>query len=276
MSERERDYLLLPLPITLVIILCFSAITRVDCECIKRPVIFNFGDSNSDTGGFFDGLGINFGPPNVHIFYHHHYHHHHHHHEHREPAGQLCDGRLIINFLCASLQTHYLTPYLEYLGPNFSDGANFAISGSSTLPRHLPFSLDVQYIYQHGGIYFWVHNTGPLGCLPQKLAGTASNAGNFDDHGCLKFLSDAAKAFNKQLHTLCEEHRSQMGRAIIVYVDIYAIKYDLIANSAKYGSKFISWDGVHYTEAANKNFASKILSTNYSTPPIKLDYFCNA
>ncbi|CAL9009246.1 unnamed protein product [Prunus brigantina] len=223
MSERERDCLLLPLPITLVIILCFSALTRVDCECIKKPVIFNFGDYNSDTGGFFDGLGINFGPPNRRIFYHHHYHHH---------------------------------------------GANFAISGSSTLPRHLPFSLDVQSIYQHGGKYFWVHNTGPLGCLPRKLAGTAPNAGNVDNHGCLKFLNDAAKAFNKQLHIL--------RRAIIVYVDMYNIKYDVIANSAKYGSKFISWDGVHYTEAANKTFASKILSTNYSTPPIKLDYFCNA
>lgn len=104
MSERERDYLLLPLPITLVIILCFSALTRVDCECIKKPVIFNFGDYNSDTGGFFDGLGINFGPPNRRIFYHHHYHHYHHH------------------------------------------GANFAISGSSALPRHLPFSLDVQVL----------------------------------------------------------------------------------------------------------------------------------
>lgn len=105
---------------------------------------------------------------------------------------------------------------------------------------HNIWSIILEYIYQHGGIYFWVHNTGPLGCLPQKLAGTASNAGNFDDHGCLKFLSDAAKAFNKQLHTLCEEHRSQMGRAIIVYVDIYAIKYDLIANSAKYGTSTIS------------------------------------
>ncbi|BBG98564.1 glycine-rich protein [Prunus dulcis] len=50
-------------------------------------------------------------------------------------------------FYCsASLQTHYLTPYLEYLGPNLTNGANFAISGSSTLPRHLPFSLDVQVL----------------------------------------------------------------------------------------------------------------------------------
>ncbi|PON61784.1 SGNH hydrolase-type esterase domain containing protein [Parasponia andersonii] len=25
-------------------------------------------------------------------------------------------------------------------------------------------------IYQHGGKHFWVHTTGPLGCLPQKVS----------------------------------------------------------------------------------------------------------
>lgn len=38
----------------------------------------------------------------------------------------------------------YLSPYLEALGSDFSGGANFAISGSSTLPRNVPFALHVQ------------------------------------------------------------------------------------------------------------------------------------
>ena len=40
------------------------------------------------------------------------------------------------------------------------------------------------------------------------------------------------------------------------------------------GSRYVSWDGVHHTEAANTVIASKILSTAYSTPLIPFDFFC--
>ncbi|KAK2649751.1 hypothetical protein Ddye_017240 [Dipteronia dyeriana] len=363
---NDRDVALFPF-LTFLVIVCLNFPSSVHSRCSKNPVIFNFGDSNSDTGGFTVGLGLSFGPPNGRTFFH-------------QSSGRLCDGRLIIDFLCESLNTGYLTPYLESLGPNFTNGANFAVSGSTTLPKYVPFTLDVQvsqflrfrtrspqltlkgykdliseenfknglYIFdigqndlagsftylpcaqviekipsfiteikyaiwnthQHGGKNFWVHNTGPLGCLPQKLATAAQNASDFDEHGCIKSFNDAAKIFNEQLRVMCEELRSQMKDATIVYVDIFAIKYDLISNSAKYGfespltaccgygglpynynanitcgvngynvckegSQYISWDGVHYTEAANSVFASKILSNYYSTPPTKFDYFCN-
>lgn len=101
-----------------------------------------------------------------------------------------------------------------------------------------------------------------------------------------------------------------MKNATVIYVDLYSIKYQLIANSASYGfenplmaccgnggppynfnpnitcgqegfkvcsegSNFVSWDGVDYTEAANAFFASKILSTIFSTPQINFHYFCD-
>ncbi|KAF8037917.1 hypothetical protein BT93_B0688 [Corymbia citriodora subsp. variegata] len=350
-----------------VLVLSLGHPSLVASQCKRRPIVFNFGDSNSDTGGYSVAHGANFGLPDGRAFFH-------------EGTGRLCDGRLMIDFLCESLNTSYLSPYLESLGPNFSNGANFAIGGSATLPRYKPFSLDVQVlqflrfrtrsplllsrgytnlvgedgfgnalytidigqndlagqfdylpysqvvqniqtfieeirlaiwgIYKSGGKNFWVHNTGPLGCLPQKLATIAHNASDADEHGCLRSLNDAARVFNRQLQSLCEELRSQIKDATIVYVDVFAIKYDLIANYAKYGfenslmtccgnggppynynvnitcrqsgytvcdeaARYVSWDGVHYTEAANSFVASRILSANYSTPPVSFSFFCN-
>ena len=49
------------------------------------PAIFNFGDSNSDTGG----LSAVYGqapPPNGETFFH-------------KPAGRYCDGRLVIDLM---------------------------------------------------------------------------------------------------------------------------------------------------------------------------------
>lgn len=85
---------------------------------------------------------------------------------------------------------------------------------------------------------------GPLSCLPEKLATHSINNnihGNhntsvFDRPGCLKSLNNGAKAFNHQLRSLCKLFRSHMRNAMIVFVDIYAIKYHLIANSADYGN----------------------------------------
>ncbi|XP_068660041.1 GDSL esterase/lipase LIP-4 [Aristolochia californica] len=340
-------------------------LTGVESRCLKKPIIFNFGDSNSDTGGLMAGLGYPINLPNGRQFFH-------------RSTGRLSDGRLIIDFLCGSLRMKYLSPYLEALGSDFSQGANFAIAGSATQPKFQPFSLYIQVlqflrfkarsielardsphlisgngfqnalytfdigqndlsaafsnmsyqqvlqkipsvleeikgaikmIYDEGGKNFWIHNTGPLGCLPQKLA--LNNNELKDQQGCIKSYNDAAQAFNTGLRVLCKELRSQLRNATVVYVDIYSIKYDLIANSAKLGFNnplmaccgyggppynynvnvtcglppsracrvglgYVNWDGVHYTEAASAIVASKILSTNFSDPPLRFDYFCHA
>ncbi|KAL1549534.1 GDSL esterase/lipase LIP-4 [Salvia divinorum] len=335
--------------------------------CTNPPIIFNFGDSNSDTGGLVAGLGIPIRFPNGRAFF-------------RRSTGRLSDGRLLIDFLCQSVNASFLSPYLDSLGSSFSNGANFAIAGSTTLPRNVPFALNIQVkqfkhfkdrsaelastgvnglvsydkfrdalymldigqndiadsfadglsyaqvvikipsilaeiknaikeIYYQGGRKFWVHNTGPLGCLPQKLALAQNVSQNLDSIGCISSYNAAAKLFNEGLLHLCTELRSEMKDASIVYVDVFATKFDLIANSTTYGfsnpvmaccgaggppynyerkvgcgymgyqvcdegSRFVSWDGVHYTEAANSVIASKILSTDYSTPPLAFDFFC--
>ncbi|KAL5202817.1 hypothetical protein ABZP36_013769 [Zizania latifolia] len=329
----------------------------------KAPgvVVFNFGDSNSDTGGVAAVMGIHIAPPEGRAYFHH-------------PTGRLSDGRVILDFICESLNTHHLSPYMKPLGSDYSNGVNFAIAGSTATPGDTRFSLDVQLdqflffkerclesiergedapvdkkgfesalytmdighndvtgilylpydkilaklppmvaeikkaiesLHKNGARKFWIHGTGALGCLPQKLAMPRDDDSGLDEHGCITKFNDAAKKFNALLSETCDDLRLQMTDSTIVFVDMFAVKYDLVANHTKYGiekplmtccghggppynydpkrscmtsdmdlcelgAKFISWDGVHFTDAANGMVAAKVLSGEFSIPRIKL------
>ncbi|GFQ08129.1 GDSL esterase/lipase lip-4, partial [Phtheirospermum japonicum] len=208
--------------------------------------------------------------------------------------------------------------YTIDIGQNDLSISFLSFSYAQTIERIPSFISEIKdalwAIYQLGGRNFWVHNTGPSGCLPRELATTNNlNISDFDQYGCIKPFNDGAKVFNAKLNAMCEELRSQMENSTIVYVDVYAIKYDLIANFTYYGFKnplmafcgyggapynygpdfdktcsgsqydvceegtsYINWDGVHYTEAANAVIASKIISTHYSSPPLEFNFFCNS
>nr|GMD92737.1 GDSL esterase/lipase LIP-4-like [Ipomoea batatas] len=195
------------------------------------------------------------------------------------------------NDITDAFKNHSQLEVLEMI-PNFIAGINLAI----------------RTMYDVGGRKFWVHNTGPAGCLPLKLAThkVGDPQAEFDKAGCLKSLNELAQEFNSQLHKLCEDLRAQLPNTTVVYVDMYTIKYDLISNSPLYGfqnplmaccggggppynanimcgkpgfnvcaedTNYISWDGVHYTDNANSVFAARVATTNYSTPPVKLESF---
>lgn len=350
-------------------ILASAAAQEAASPCARRPVVFALGDSNTDTGGMGAALGSYLPLPEGRTHF-------------RRSTGRLCDGRLVVDYLCESLNMSYLSPYLEALGSDFSNGANFAIAGAATMPRDRPFALHVQVqqflhfkqrsldlasrgesmpvdahgfrdalylidigqndlsaafssrvpyddvisqripailseikdaimtLYYNGAKNFWVHGTGPLGCLPQKLAEPRTDDSDLDYNGCLKTLNSASYEFNNQLCSICDKLRTQLKGATIVYTDLLAIKYDLIANHTGYGfeepllaccgyggppynysfnvsclgpgyracedgSKFVNWDGVHYTDAANAVVAAKILSSEFSTPKLPFGYFCN-
>ncbi|KAJ3676090.1 hypothetical protein LUZ60_003502 [Juncus effusus] len=164
-------------------------------------------------------------------------------------------------------------------------------------------------IMKNGGKKFWIYNTGPLGCLPKMLAIWQTQHSKLDSIGCLEDYNNVAMAFNAHISQLCNDLSDEYKNATFVCVDIYTIKYDLFANHTKYGfeqplmaccghggppynfkammtcgqptatacplgERFISWDGLHYTEAANEIIAAKILSNEYSKPPISLVELC--
>lgn len=355
------------------------------------PAVFNFGDSNSDTGGLSAAFG-QAGPPHGETYFGH-------------PAGRYCDGRLKIDFIAEKLGLPYLSAFLDALGSNFTHGANFATAGSTVRPPNTtlhqsgfsPFSLNVQFyqfsdfrrrsqtilrrrraasadvfralvphsgvfskalytfdigqndltagyfmnmttvqvrdyvpdvldqfttvvksVYNEGGRYFWIHNTGPVGCLPYVMDRLPVRAAEVDSAGCAAPFNGVAQYYNRMLRRAVVQLRKDLPNATLTYVDVYSVMYDLIRHANEHGfvhplqaccghggkynynvhigcggrmrvngtqvvvakscgdpSARINWDGVHYTEAANKWVFDKIVNGSYSDPPVPLTMACH-
>ncbi|KAM7484176.1 hypothetical protein LguiA_000185 [Lonicera macranthoides] len=296
------------IPFLVILVVGLLLLSFLPCPilCSKEcnfSAVFNFGDSNSDTGG----LSAAFGqapPPNGQTFFH-------------VPSGRYSDGRLVIDFIAKSLGLPYLSPYLDTVGSNFSHGANFATAGSTIRSQNTtisqsgfsPISLDVQFVqysdfhrrsqifrkqggvYQHllpgendfssalytidigqndltagyklnmsteqvkayvpdllaqlsttiknvygkGGRSFWIHNTGPVGCLPYVLDRFLVTAAQVDKHGCATPFNEVAQYFNIRLKETIIQLRNVLPLAAITYVDIYSAKYSLISQAKKLG-----------------------------------------
>ncbi|XP_030503621.2 GDSL esterase/lipase At1g54790 isoform X2 [Cannabis sativa] len=352
--------------------LCFPLAKSVE---FNFPAVFNFGDSNSDTGGLVSSGIETINPPYGQNYF-------------KIPSGRYSDGRLIVDFLMDAMDLPFLNSYLDSIGaPSFRKGCNFAAAGSTVLPATAtsvsPFSFGLQVsqfgrfkaktlellakgrkfskyiptedvfskglymfdigqndvagafysktfdqiiasiptillefengiknLYDQGARNFWIHNTGPLGCLTQNVLKFGTDPSKLDEQGCVSAHNQAAKLFNLQLHALSKKLQGQYSDTNFTYVDIFSIKSNLIANYSKYGfeqpimaccgyggpplnydfriscgqtkilngtsvtakgctdsTDYISWDGIHYTEAANQFVSSQILTGKYSDPP---------
>ncbi|PQP99652.1 esterase-like [Prunus yedoensis var. nudiflora] len=236
------------------------ALALEDCEF---PAIFNFGDSNSDTGGLSSSL-YQAPPPYGETYFH-------------KPAGRFSDGRLIIDFLAKSLGHPYLSAYLDSLGTNFSCGANFATAASTIrLPDPIipaggfsPFYLNIQYMQfmqlksrsQHirhrGGLFaslmpkeeyfskaLYTFDIGQndLGegffdnqTIQEVNASVPDIMTQKDEVGCAKSYNEVAQHFNHKLREAIVQLRKDLPLATFTYVDIYSVKYSLYKEPKRYG-----------------------------------------
>ncbi|XP_042500018.1 GDSL esterase/lipase At3g26430-like isoform X2 [Macadamia integrifolia] len=293
--------------------LVFGLSQRTPCEF---DAIFNFGDSNSDTGG----LSAAFGqapPPNGETYFH-------------APAGRYSDGRLVIDFigfvwqeLMPTEESFSRALYTFDIGQNDLTAGYFLNMSIDQVRAYVPDLLDqfttiIKYIYGEGGRSFWIHNTGPVGCLPYIMDRLLITAAQVDKAGCASPFNEVAQFFNIRLKEAMAQLRKDLPLASITYVDVYSVKYFLISKASKHGFELplvaccghggkynynrhmgcgskimkngkqillgrsckdpsvrINWDGVHYTEAANKWVFDRIVDGSYSDPPMPLKMACH-
>ncbi|KAK3223462.1 hypothetical protein Dsin_010487 [Dipteronia sinensis] len=99
------------------------------------------------------------------------------------------------------------------------------------------FSNVVKGIYAQGGRSFWVHNTGPVGCLPYILDIFLITAAQINKYGCANPFNEVAQFFNRRLKDVVFQLRKDLPLAAITYVDVYSLKYSLFTQAKKLGFK---------------------------------------
>ncbi|XWS32765.1 hypothetical protein CRYUN_Cryun22dG0017800 [Craigia yunnanensis] len=177
------------------------------------PVIYNFGDSNSDTGGI-SAAFTEIPPPNGETFFGH-------------PAGRVCDAE--------NLKLSYLSADLDSVGTNFRHGANFATGGKipltiSNLPRPAEFSqalytFDIgQNDLAHG---FQSTTEKQILSYIHDITGQLAQA--------IHPQNEVAMEFNRQLKDKISQLRTQLPFVKFTYVDVYSAKYVLISNAKNLG-----------------------------------------
>ncbi|WMV17597.1 hypothetical protein MTR67_010982 [Solanum verrucosum] len=296
--------------LSLVLLLApLKKITSIAIAPCDFPAVYNFGDSNSDTGGIsaaFEPIQAPYGES----FF----------------RGRFSDGRLLIDFI-------------DSIGSNFRHGAIFATGGSTIRRRNetifqsgiSPFSLDVQIVHFHRfqsrteELYRQEKNKLPR---PREFSkslytidiGQTDLAVGFHQMSNIQLrtaIPDIINQFSAAVTTAESQDKNVESRAwhaAITYVDVYAAKYELISNAKSQGfmepqkiccglqegnthvwcgqkgivrgaevfggacvnpSDYISWDGIHYSQAANQWIVDHILNGSFSDPPIPITHACH-
>lgn len=92
-----------------------------------------------------------------------------------------------------------------------------------------------QSVYGQGGRRFWIHNTGPVGCLPYVLDRIPVSPSQIDKAGCAAPFNEVAQSFNRGLKKAVKQLRKDLPLAALTYVDVYSLKYTLFSQGRKYG-----------------------------------------
>lgn len=101
--------------------------------------------------------------------------------------------------------------------------------------------LTFQKLYNNGARAFWIHNTGPFGCMPIATTNHPNpEPGYFDELGCRKDQNDVAVEFNKQLKDRIIQLRTKLPNAALTHVDMFAAKHQLISDAKNQGTCLIS------------------------------------
>ncbi|CAM0953604.1 unnamed protein product [Alopecurus aequalis] len=161
-------------------------------------------------------------------------------------------------------------------------------------------AIGVERLIKEGVVYIVVPGNPPNGCSPTMLI-LLANKTDYDHIGCLRDLNSVAVYHNTILRVAIGSLRDKHPQARIIFADFYNPIVEIFKNpthfvahplrtccggggrynynvsaicgmpgvtACKDPEAYVSWDGVHYTEATNRYIAEGWLHGPYADPPI--------
>ncbi|XP_051125539.1 GDSL esterase/lipase At1g28570-like [Andrographis paniculata] len=163
----------------------------------------------------------------------------------------------------------------------------------------------VQELIELGAVTFLVPGNVPFGCFPDYLTifEQSSTSNDYDPQiGCLSWLNELSGLHNDLLQKELQKVRELNPHANIMYADFYNAAMGMYRSPKQFGfgnqilrsccgiggrynynesarcgtpeatccdvpSEYISWDGIHFTEAANRLISKALLQGRYTDPP---------
>ncbi|OAY63685.1 GDSL esterase/lipase [Ananas comosus] len=189
--------------------------------------------------------------------------------------------------------------YFLFLAKNVTDVYSAIPNVTSTI------SMGIKDLIRLGARTLIVPGVFPLGCLPNLL--TLFKSERDEDYeprtGCLKFLNELSTCHNLRLQEELDRLRELHPEVAIIYADYYGAATEIFNFPKKFGfktpltaccgggegpynysplvncgdkgskvcddpSQYVSWDGIHLTEAASEIVARGVLEGLYAVPSV--------
>ncbi|XP_039156202.1 GDSL esterase/lipase At3g48460-like [Eucalyptus grandis] len=193
-------------------------------------------------------------------------------------------------------------------GIGFSDYPRLLNSSSSSISSQWFNQRSVSQVCKlvkellgSGAKYLVVQGLPPSGCFPVSLASTPTS--DRDQHGCSKSANDMVTAHNELLQKNLAELQKTFSSATIIYADFWKAYMNILQNPQQYNftepfkaccgvasgpfnfdihnlcgssstsacsdaTKHMNWDGIHLTEAMNKQITLQFLNHGCTNPPL--------
>lgn len=160
----------------------------------------------------------------------------------------------------------------------------------------------VKALLENGSIYVVVQGLPPCGCFPMSLASTPTS--DRDQYGCCASANAMATAHNELLQKNLAELQKTYSSATIIYADFWKAYMNILENHDQYNfaepfkaccgagsgafnfdahhlcgstntaactdaTQHMIWDGIHLTEAMNREVTKQFLNHGCTSPPLQ-------